>query len=136
MELKEYSHPKGNFRGRTGPISVPAEYADIVKGVFGLDNRPQAEPHFKTVAPDPENQKSHAATASHDPNEVAKIYDYPTGDGTGQCIGIIELGGGFQLDDLSNYFGSAPVMSTCRKSSRCLWMEAATAQALRTKRRR
>jgi kumamolisin len=37
---------------------------------------------------------------------VAQIYDYPAGDGTGQCIGLIELGGGFQLDDLSNYFSA------------------------------
>jgi kumamolisin len=105
VELKEYSHPKGNFRGRVGAISVPSEYADIIKGVFGLDNRPQAEPHFRRLPQTP-GIKAHAATASHDPNEVAQIYDYPAGDGTGQCIGLIELGGGFQLDDLSNYFGS------------------------------
>ena len=105
VELKEYSHPKGNFRGRVGAISVPTEYADIVKGVFGLDNRPQAEPHFRRLPQTP-GIKAHTATASHDPNEVAQIYDYPAGDGTGQCIGLIELGGGFQLDDLSNYFGS------------------------------
>jgi kumamolisin len=48
--------------------------------------------------------KAHTVSASHDPNEVAHIYDYPKGDGAGQCIGIIELGGGFRLDDLSNYF--------------------------------
>jgi kumamolisin len=107
VELKEYSHPKGNFRGRVGAISVPAEYADIVTGVFGLDNRPQAEPHFRRLdQPDKKKHKTPTATASHDPNEVAQIYDYPAGDGTGQCIGIIELGGGFQLDDLSNYFKS------------------------------
>jgi len=105
VELNEYSHPKGNFRGRVGAISVPAEYADIIRGVFGLDNRPQAEPHFRHLQPTP-GFKSHAATVSHDPNEVAQIYDFPPGDGTGQCIGIIELGGGFRLDDLSNYFGS------------------------------
>jgi kumamolisin len=105
VELKEYSHPKGNFRGRAGTISLPAEYSDIIRGVFGLDNRPQAEPHFRRVQPQA-GIKAHTATNSHDPNEVAKIYDYPTGDGTGQCIGIIELGGGFQLDDLSNYFSS------------------------------
>jgi kumamolisin len=107
VELKEYSHPKGNFRGRVGAISVPADYADIITGVFGLDNRPQAEPHFRLL-PQPERhkRKTTTATASHDPNEVAQIYDYPAGDGTGQCIGIIELGGGFQLDDLSNYFSS------------------------------
>jgi len=106
VELKEYSHPKGNFRGRVGAISVPADYADIVTGVFGLDNRPQAEPHFRRLPQPAAGLKAHTATASHDPNDVAQIYDYPPGDGTGQCIGIIELGGGFQLDDLSNYFRS------------------------------
>ena len=107
VELKEYSHPKGNFRGRIGAISVPAEYADIIKGVFGLDNRAQAEPHFRRLSqPDEHKHKTTTPTASHDPNQVAEIYDYPTGDGTGQCIGLIELGGGFRLDDLKNYFSS------------------------------
>jgi len=105
IELKEYSHPRGNFRGRVGAISVPTDYSDIITGVFGLDNRPQAEPHIRRLPQTP-GIKAHAATASHDPNEVAQVYDYPAGDGTGQCIGIIELGGGFQMDDLSNYFSS------------------------------
>ncbi|MGA7291786.1 MAG: S53 family peptidase [Terriglobales bacterium] len=108
VELKEYRHPKGNFRGRVGAISVPAEYADIITGVFGLDDRPQAEPHFRRLPQTP-GIKAQAATSSHDPNEVAQIYDYPAGDGTGQCIGIIELGGGFRLDDLSNYFKSLDI---------------------------
>jgi kumamolisin len=107
VELKEYSHPKGNFRGRTGTISVPTEYASIITGVFGLDNRPQAEPHFRRLPqPDKHKHKTAASDVSYDPNQVAEIYDYPAGDGTGQCIGLIELGGGFQLDDLSNYFKS------------------------------
>jgi len=110
VELKEYSHPKGNFRGRTGPISAPAEYADIIIGVFGLDNRPQAEPHFRRLAqPERHKHKTVSTASSHDPNEVAQIYDYPAGDGTGQCIGLIELGGGFQLDDLSTYFTSLKI---------------------------
>ena len=107
VELKEYSHPKGNFRGRVGAIGVPSEYSGIITGVFGLDNRPQAEPHFRRLSqPDKHRHKTPTATASHDPNEVAQIYDYPAGDGSGQCIGIIELGGGFQLDDLNNYFSA------------------------------
>ena len=107
VELKEYSHPKGNFRGRVGNISVPSAYAGIITGVFGLDNRPQAEPHFRR-APQPEKHKhkTPVASSTHDPNEVAQLYDYPATDGTGQCIGIIELGGGFQLDDLNTYFSS------------------------------
>jgi kumamolisin len=105
VELKEYSHPRGNFRGRTGEISAPAEYADVIRGVFGLDNRPQAEPHFRSV-PESAGVKAHRASTSHDPNEIARLYNFPSGDGTNQCIGIIELGGGFQLDDITNYFSS------------------------------
>jgi kumamolisin len=105
VELKEYSHPKGNFRGRVGEISVPTEYADVIRGVFGLDNRPQAEPHFRRLPQSP-GIKAHSATASHDPNEIAQLYNFPEGKGANQCIGIIELGGGFQLDDLTNYFSS------------------------------
>jgi kumamolisin len=105
VELKEYSHPRGNFRGRTGAIRVPSDYADVITGVFGLDNRPQAEPHFRRIAHAP-GLKAHTASSSHDPNEVAQIYNFPPGDGSNQCIGIIELGGGFQLDDISSYFDS------------------------------
>lgn len=105
VELKEYSHPRGNFRGRVGEISVPAEYADVIRGVFGLDNRAQAHPHFRRLPQNP-GIRPHTANASHDPNEIAKLYDFPDGDGSDQCIGIIELGGGFRLNDLSNYFTS------------------------------
>jgi len=106
VELKEYSHPKGNFRGRVGAIRVPSEYAGIITGVFGLDNRPQAEPHFRRLPQPAGKLQAHTSSTSYDPNQVAQIYNYPAGDGTGQCIAIIELGGGFQLDDLSTYFAS------------------------------
>ncbi len=107
VELKEYSHSGGNFRGRIGAISVPTEYAPVITGVFGLDNRPQAKPHFRILTRPPKNiRKATAPAISHDPTDVAQIYDYPAGDGTGQSIGIIELGGGFQLNDVSNYFKS------------------------------
>jgi kumamolisin len=105
VDLKEYSHPTGHFRGRTGSISAPAEYADIIQGVFGLDDRPQAAPHYRRL-PAGLGIKAHAATISHDPNEVGQLYDFPPGDGSGQCIGIIELGGGFRVSDLNDYFSS------------------------------
>ena len=47
VALKEYVHPAGNFRGRTGSIYLPEDLQGVVQGVFGLDNRPQAKPHFE-----------------------------------------------------------------------------------------
>ena len=104
VQLKEYSYARGNFRGRVGDIQIPNEYAGIIRGIFGLDNRPQAEPHFRRLEEGNSKIKAHAASQSHDPNELATVYNFPPGDGTGQCIGIIELGGGYRLDDLKNYF--------------------------------
>jgi kumamolisin len=43
-------------------------------------------------------------------NELAKSYNFPTDvDGTGQTIGLVELGGGFRQKDLDTYFKQAGV---------------------------
>src|SRR5262245_30423050 len=48
VQLAEYAHPDGgSYRGRQGPIYVPADLASVVQGVFGLDNRPAAKPHIR-----------------------------------------------------------------------------------------
>jgi kumamolisin len=46
-----------------------------------------------------------AARASFTPPQIAKLYDFPTDvNGQGQCVAIIELGGGFRSTDLKAYF--------------------------------
>src|SRR5262249_10965325 len=40
VRLKTYRHANGTYRGRTGPVRIPADLGEIVEGVFGLDNRP------------------------------------------------------------------------------------------------
>src|SRR5438552_7285496 len=50
VKLAQYSHPDGGtFRGRQGPIYIPADLDGIVQGVFGLDDRPAARPHIRTA---------------------------------------------------------------------------------------
>src|SRR3954467_13156436 len=46
VELRMYDHPGGRYRGRTGAVHVPASLDGIVVAVLGLDDRPQARPHF------------------------------------------------------------------------------------------
>ncbi len=102
-ELHQYDHPAGTYRGRTGPVSVPDDLGDIVEGVFGLDNRPQASPHFQ-VLDEPGAIVARSASASFTPVQLAALYDFPGGDGSGECIGIVELGGGFKPADIKTYF--------------------------------
>ncbi|HZK65512.1 MAG TPA: S53 family peptidase [Puia sp.] len=94
-----------SFRGRTGPIKIPESLKDIITGVFGLDNRQQARPMFCMLHKDGHVIKPQAATVSYNPDAVAKAYKYPKDvTGAGQCIALIELGGGYRSSDLQAYF--------------------------------
>src|SRR5271167_2626762 len=112
VELKEYDHSTGKYRGRTGVIHLPADLQDVVEGVFGLDNRPQAKPHFRRrrgLA----GARADAVNLSYTPTKVATLYDFPTGvDGTGECIALIELGGGYNATDLSDYWSQLKLTET------------------------
>jgi kumamolisin len=78
---------------------VPSNLDGIIVGVFGLDNRPFAKPHHLR-----QRGTADAAFNGYAPPQVAKFYNYPTGvDGTGQVVGIIELGGGYRPGDLTAY---------------------------------
>lgn len=104
VNLECYEYPGGTYRGRTGPVHVPAELAPIVLGVFGLDDRPQASPHFRCLA-DGGSQPPAGQGTAFTPLQIAQVYGFPTGvNGQGQTIAIIELSGGFTTGDLTAYF--------------------------------
>jgi kumamolisin len=107
VELSHYEHSGGSYRGRTGAVSVPSELTDIIRSVHGLDNRPQAKPHFRIAKSSSRPGIAAAAAASYTAIQVAKAYSFPTGvTGKGETIGIIELGGGFASSDLNTYFSN------------------------------
>ena len=100
VSLSMQTTAAGTFRIREGVITVPQELQPHVLAVLGLDNRPQAVPHFRIAKP-------HAANISYTPLQVAALYGFPSGaTATGQTIGIIELGGGYRTADLTAYFKS------------------------------
>lgn len=106
VELHESENPEGKqFRLRTGDIHVPANLEDVITGVFGFDERPVARPMFQIYKPDTKIINHAASAQSYTADQLAKIYGFPTGvTGKGQCIGIIELGGGYKTTDITNYF--------------------------------
>jgi len=106
VQLGHYEHANMTYRGRTGPVGLPKALEGIVVGVFGLDNRPFARPHFRTFKP---RAGAEGQFAGLSPLTVGKLYGFPDGDGSGQTVGIIELGGGFRPADLQQYFTSLGV---------------------------
>jgi kumamolisin len=102
VQLNLMEHGGGTYRGRTGAIRLPSELDGIVEAVLGLDNRPQAKPHFRA-------RRSAAAAVSYTPLQVAQLYGFPDGAGQGECVALIELGGGYRPADLDTYFSGLGV---------------------------
>jgi kumamolisin len=103
-KLKRYTRSGKSFRTRSGVITIPADLADIVEGVFGLDNRPHVRPHFR-IATQPGKFHPQATGKAFTPLEIAALYNFPKSlDGTGQTIAILEFGGGYRVADLNKYF--------------------------------
>ncbi len=104
QELGLFEHPAaGAYRARRGPLTVPRDLDGVVIGVFGIDERPQAQPQLRRRHQQPQQ------AVSYKPQEVAQAYNFPTGvNGAGETVGIIELGGGFSQADLSTYFNGTP----------------------------
>ena len=117
VSLATYEYWGGTYRGRVGAVHVPVELAEIVQGVFGLDDRPQAKPHFRLLkeaatvgTSDRTNSSRQLHNHSFTPTQLAQLYNFPSGvDGHGQCVAIIELGGGYRLQDLTAYFAQLGV---------------------------
>src|SRR5580658_2301328 len=102
VDLERFEHEGGSYRGRIGAVHLPDELDGKVEGVFGLDDRQQARPHFRSRLQG--NVRWRATSNSFTPPQVASLYNFPAGTGKGECIGIIELGGGYRPADLNKYF--------------------------------
>jgi len=112
VELNDYK-PSGTkqtdarFHAIVGSITVPQELVGSVEAVLGLDNRPIATPKIRLRRNASADRTQPAGTFI--PPQVAQVYSFPTAPtgasgGAGQTIGIIELGGGYNPADITNYF--------------------------------
>lgn len=106
-DVQHYECPAGAYRGRQGQVSLPAQLIGIVTGVFGLDTRPKNRSPFRLVTL---SQPGEAAPGGLSAVDFANRYNFPTEaggvslDGRGQTIAVVELGGGYQTDDLAAFF--------------------------------
>ena len=107
VDLRRCSGSGGEFRSSRGFASLPSALTDQVVAVLGLDTLPVARPHFRPLPlPQPVGELAQAAPLSYLPNHLAALYGFPAGtSGAGECVGLIELGGGYRAADVATYFG-------------------------------
>ena len=101
VNLHRYEVPTGHasetetYRGRDGYIHVPRELADVVVGVFGLDNRRITK----------RNVSGATTSAVLTVAEVAAHYDFPSHPASGQTIAVLSEDG-YRPADIKQYFTS------------------------------
>jgi kumamolisin len=88
------------FRSYDGFISVPGDLADVIVGVFGLDNRRIT----KRAAGDP------PGTGLLTVDKVRTLYDFPANQAAGQTIAIFSELGYLPSDISANFAGKPPAV--------------------------
>ncbi|MHB2017875.1 MAG: S53 family peptidase [Candidatus Xenobia bacterium] len=99
VQLNTYKPKDGAaFRAYEGAVKLPRALAGNVQAVLGLSDRPVARPLHHIL-----NKADFGG--GYSAPEVGAMYNFPKNmDGTGQTIGILEFGGGYNQADLDAYF--------------------------------
>jgi kumamolisin len=107
VDLAAYEGPAGHFYAHTQPATIASELEDVIEGIMGLDSRPTMLHRSRRHRPEDGSITAAPAPRSYTSKELAQCYDYPLElRGDGQCIGLIELNGGYDKADLDKYFSS------------------------------
>lgn len=98
----------GGHISYNGALNLPNDIHGHVLAVLGMDTHPVAKPHFRFRKRNGINP--HSGLRPLMVHEVTDAYHFPNGatyNGTGQCIALIELGGGYQDADLNHFWKAA-----------------------------
>ena len=133
VQLRQFTHPGGSFRGHDGAVQLPAELEGIVTGVFGLDTRrmgrsflraPAApvQDALQTFATERRRRHSHAPAQQQQPAntylppQVAQLYGFPAVQAASQTVAVLAFNGsmgtgasvpgGYDATILKDYFTS------------------------------
>ncbi len=95
------SEDQREFRGREGQLQIPVELNGLVTGVFGLDQRRVA--HRAKGTPVTTRSETTTAAKPLTPTQLEQRYSFPAGQGETQKVGIIEFGGAYFPEMLSDF---------------------------------
>jgi kumamolisin len=102
VRFHRYDHEARPYLSHEGPATVPAELHGVIENVLGLDDRPLLLPGAGTGT---EASPAIEKLLYTDPRTIASFYQFPTGvTGAGQCVALLQFGGGFYPSDMETYF--------------------------------
>jgi len=84
---------------------IPRDLTDVVIGVFGSGTSPVAKrPRYKKFPPEESQIPPPVNADTRPPKDFRQLYHFPrNATGRGECIGVLEFGGGFSRAKLREY---------------------------------
>lgn len=116
-EFHQYEEDNLKYHVTTSDVSLPISWTNKINNILGLSTNKIAHPrHIKgekiketddTQIKTRDIELSPRASVYFYPTQLATLYNFPTGlNGSGQKVGIIELGGGYLMADIISYLQS------------------------------
>jgi hypothetical protein len=105
------SKTKEKVYANSTPMYVNSFFLPFIIAIIGIENKTKFKSYLKHYSPD----WTRFHSRSFNPPEIASLYNFPPGNGSGQSVGIVELDGSFSQTDLNIYFaklnlGTAPII--------------------------
>lgn len=114
VSIHEYQDGDKTFLSHSNEVGFPEEIAGFIDDVVGFNTKELKRPSSNALLSTKPREKHEieaddTGTITPYPDgfsgaQVADLYNFPSADGAGQTIGIIELGGGYSDSDLDTYF--------------------------------
>jgi kumamolisin len=103
IELLKYENETHHvYHANPHELNIQYAWGHIVENILGFNTAKVAQPYFRNK--NSSNNTTHDTQVHYYPPQVATLYNFPSGNGANQTVGIIELGGGFVLSDITTYF--------------------------------
>lgn len=100
VDMYHYTLNEHVYHATAESISLPKKWKGKIDNILGLDTNKVAKPYVYKLT-------SSNINKPFNPLQLATLYNFPKNlDGTGQKIGIIELGGGYIPSDITTYFAN------------------------------
>jgi len=102
IEINRFSKDGSIYHANLNKPQIPSQLSGVIDNILGLNTKKIAKPHYHKLS-----ATQNTNLSSFTPLQVAAMYAFPTNlNGSGQKIGIIELGGGYVLSDITHYFST------------------------------
>lgn len=99
-DLHKFSSEHKEFHAPNSNILIPQKWQNDIVNILGLDTYPIAKPYIQFQ----KSELTPRINTGFTPTQLANLYNFPKDlDGTGQKIGIISLGGGYNPADIVTY---------------------------------